>query len=441
MHGLCKQLPTLWRNYFSNETVLENHAKELGTTLKGIIHVLNVTEITDLYKEFFIREALGDHYMTEILLKAIRAQLKKFMETVSPKYTKGLLDDEKLNMTVYELAANIKGGAAEAYQAFFNEVKVTGLDYVSRYFFAKELHVTSSALKIPFNEFLNGTMEELRFAIKEMTDSLVRDASLPLLLMLQRRDVKEPLKDLIHLSLMNLSIHISKNTEEFIVAVYNISDETRNIMKAITLQSIMSFKKISLKRLSMLMISVLAQLSSMSDEMIIKTYLGGVYIVKSQVTLEKAMSLLNFTMENIDEWDAIQFHQHVFDMDEKELDQYFDGHIPSKVFDYYKNKMTYGEALKINGSSSKEITLSQLDELAIRASAAKLGMCHKDKLAYIWLKVCNFIRKRLRLLFSCEVCEIFINSYVKTLAKSICFLKFSRYLLVQNQKWKLQSIL
>ena len=374
MHGLCKQLPTLWRHYFSNETVLENHAKELGTTLKGLIDVINVTEVSDLYKEFFVREALGDNYMTEILLEAIRAQLKKFMETVSPKYIKGLSDDKKLNMTVYGIAAYIKGGDEKAYQALFNEVKITGLDYVSRHFFAKELHVTSSALKLPFREFLNGTMEGLRFAIKEMTDRLVRDSSLPLLLMLQRRHVKEPLKDLIHLPLMNLSVHISKNTEEFIVAVYNISDETRSSMKAINLKSIMNFKNISLKRLSMLMISVLAQLSSMTNEMIIKTYLGGVYIVKSQVTLENAMPLLNFTMKDILEWNAIQFHGHVFDMSVKELDQYFDGHIPSNVFDYYKNKMTYGEALQINGSSSKEITLSTLDELAIRASAAQIGM-------------------------------------------------------------------
>ena len=374
MHGLCKQLPTLWRHYFSNETVLENHAKELGTTLKGLIDVINVTEVSDLYKEFFVREALGDNYMTEILLEAIRAQLKKFMETVSPKYIKGLSDDKKLNMTVYGIAAYIKGGDEKAYQALFNEVKITGLDYVSRHFFAKELHVTSSALKLPFSEFLNGTMEGLRFAIKEMTDRLVRDSSLPLLLMLQRRHVKEPLKDLIHLPLMNLSVHISKNTEEFIVAVYNISDETRSSMKAINLKSIMNFKNISLKRLSMLMISVLAQLSSMTNEMIIKTYLGGVYIVKSQVTLENAMPLLNFTMKDILEWNAIQFHGHVFDMSVKELDQYFDGHIPSNVFDYYKNKMTYGEALQINGSSSKEITLSTLDELAIRASAAQIGM-------------------------------------------------------------------
>ena len=374
MHGLCKQLPTLWRHYFSNETVLENHAKELGTTLKGLIDVINVTEVSDLYKEFFVREALGDNYMTEILLEAIRAQLKKFMETVSPKYIKGLSDDKKLNMTVYGIAAYIKGGDEKAYQALFNEVKITGLDYVSRHFFAKELHVTSSALKLPFSEFLNGTMEGLRFAIKEMTDRLVRDSSLPLLLMLQKRHVKEPLKDLIHLPLMNLSVHISKNTEEFIVAVYNISDETRSSMKAINLKSIMNFKNISLKRLSMLMISVLAQLSSMTNEMIIKTYLGGVYIVKSQVTLENAMPLLNFTMKDILEWNAIQFHGHVFDMSVKELDQYFDGHIPSNVFDYYKNKMTYGEALQINGSSSKEITLSTLDELAIRASAAQIGM-------------------------------------------------------------------
>ena len=374
MHGLCKQLPTLWRHYFSNETVLENHAKELGTTLKGLIDVINVTEVSDLYKEFFVREALGDNYMTEILLEAIRAQLKKFMETVSPKYIKGLSDDKKLNMTVYGIAAYIKGGDEKAYQALFNEVKITGLDYVSRHFFAKELHVTSSALKLPFREFLNGTMEGLRFAIKEMTDRLVRDSSLPLLLMLQRRHVKEPLKDLIHLPLMNLSVHISKNTEEFIAAVYNISDETRSSMKAINLKSIMNFKNISLKRLSMLMISVLAQLSSMTNEMIIKTYLGGVYIVKSQVTLENAMPVLNFTMKDILEWNAIQFHGHVFDMSVKELDQYFDGHIPSNVFDYYKNKMTYGEALQINGSSSKEITLSTLDELAIRASAAQIGM-------------------------------------------------------------------
>ena len=374
MHGLCKQLPTLWRHYFSNETVLENHAKELGTTLKGLIDVINVTEVSDLYKEFFVREALGDNYMTEILLEAIRAQLKKFMETVSPKYIKGLSDDKKLNMTVYGIAAYIKGGDEKAYQALFNEVKITGLDYVSRHFFAKELHVTSSALKLPFREFLNGTMEGLRFAIKEMTDRLVRDSSLPLLLMLQKRHVKEPLKDLIHLPLMNLSVHISKNTEEFIVAVYNISDETRSSMKAINLKSIMNFKNISLKRLSMLMISVLAQLSSMTSEMIIKTYLAGVYIVKSQVTIENAMPLLNFTMKDILEWNAIQFHEHVFDMSEKELDQYFDGHIPSNVFDYYKNKMTYGEALQINGSSSKEITLSTLDELAIRASAAQIGM-------------------------------------------------------------------
>ena len=374
MHGLCKQLPTLWRHYFSNETVLENHAKELGTTLKGLIDVINVTEVSDLYKEFFVREALGDNYMTEILLEAIRAQLKKFMETVSPKYIKGLSDDKKLNMTVYGIAAYIKGGDEKAYQALFNEVKITGLDYVSRHFFAKELHVTSSALKLPFREFLNGTIEGLRFAIKEMTDRLVRDSSLPLLLMLQRRHVKEPLKDLIHLPLMNLSVHISKNTEEFIVAVYNISDETRSSMKAINLKSIMNFKNISLKRLSMLMISVLAQLSSMTNEMIIKTYLGGVYIVKSQVTLENAMPVLNFTMKDILEWNAIQFHGHVFDMSVKELDQYFDGHIPSNVFDYYKNKMTYGEALQINGSSSKEITLSTLDELAIRASAAQIGM-------------------------------------------------------------------
>ena len=374
MHGLCKQLPTLWRHYFSNETVLENHAKELGTTLKGLIDVINVTEVSDLYKEFFVREALGDNYMTEILLEAIRAQLKKFMETVSPKYIKGLSDDKKLNMTVYGIAAYIKGGDEKAYQALFNEVKITGLDYVSRHFFAKELHVTSSALKLPFREFLNGTMEGLRFAIKEMTDRLVRDSSLPLLLMLQKRHVKEPLKDLIHLPLMNLSVHISKNTEEFIVAVYNISDETRSSMKAINLKSIMNFKNISLKRLSMLMISVLAQLSSMTNEMIIKTYLAGVYIVKSQVTIENAMPLLNFTMKDILEWNAIQFHGHVFDMSVKELDQYFDGHIPSNVFDYYKNKMTYGEALQINGSSSKEITLSTLDELAIRASAAQIGM-------------------------------------------------------------------
>ena len=374
MHGLCKQLPTLWRHYFSNETVLENHAKELGTTLKGLIDVINVTDVSDLYKEFFVREALGDNYMTEILLEAIRAQLKKFMETVSPKYIKGLSDDKKLNMTVYGIAAYIKGGDEKAYQALFNEVKITGLDYVSRHFFAKELHVTSSALKLPFREFLNGTMEGLRFAIKEMTDRLVRDSSLPLLLMLQRRHVKEPLKDLIHLPLMNLSVHISKNTEEFIVAVYNISDETRSSMKAINLKSIMNFKNISLKRLSMLMISVLAQLSSMTNEMIIKTYLGGVYIVKSQVTLENAMPVLNFTMKDILEWNAIQFHGHVFDMSVKELDQYFDGHIPSNVFDYYKNKMTYGEALQINGSSSKEITLSTLDELAIRASAVQIGM-------------------------------------------------------------------
>ena len=374
MHGLCKQLPTLWRHYFSNETVLENHAKELGTTLKGLIDVINVTDVSDLYKEFFVREALGDNYMTEILLEAIRAQLKKFMETVSPKYIKGLSDDKKLNMTVYGIAAYIKGGDEKAYQALFNEVKITGLDYVSRHFFAKELHVTSSALKLPFSEFLNGTMEGLRFAIKEMTDRLVRDSSLPLLLMLQRRHVKEPLKDLIHLPLMNLSVHISKNTEEFIVAVYNISDETRSSMKAINLKSIMNFKNISLKRLSMLMISVLAQLSSMTSEMIIKTYLAGVYIVKSQVTIENAMPLLNFTMKDILEWNAIQFHGHVFDMSVKELDQYFDGHIPSNVFDYYKNKMTYGEALQINGSSSKEITLSTLDELAIRASAAQIGM-------------------------------------------------------------------
>ena len=372
--ALCKQLPLLYNDYFSNATVLANHAKELGTTLEGINHVLNVTEIADLYKEFFIREALRDHYMLGIVLKKIRSQLKTVMMRISPKNTNGLTDEQKMNMTVYGIAANIYGGDKEAYEAFFNEVKITGLDYYSRQYFAKGLHITARDLKIPVSDFLHGNMEELRNTIQEMASSLIQDGSLPLLLMLQRRNVKEPLKDLINLSFMNLSVHITNNTEEFIVTVYNISDETRSIMKAITLQSIMIVKKISLKRLSMLMISVMAQLSSMSDDVILKTYLGGVYIVKSQVTLENAMPLLNFTMEDINEWDAIQFHRHVFDMSEKELDQYFDGHIPSNVFDYYKNKMTYGEALRINGSSSKEITLSKLDELAVRASAEKLGM-------------------------------------------------------------------
>lgn len=372
--ALCKQLPLLYNDYFSNVTVLANHAKELGTTLEGINHVLNVTEIANLYKEFFIREALRDHYMLGIVLKKIRSQLKTVMMRISPKNTNGVTDDQKMNMTVYGIAANIFGGDEEAYEAFFNEVKITGLDYYSRHYFAKRLHITARDLKIPVSEFLNGNMEELKNTIQEMASSLMRDASLPLVLMLQRRDVKEPLKDLIHLSFMNLSVHITNNTEEFIVAVYNISDDTRNTMKTFTLQSIMSYKKISLKRMSMIMLSVLGQISNMSDEMILKTYLGGVYIVKSQVTLEKAMHLLNFSMGDIDEWDAIQFHQHVFDMSEKELDQYFDGHIPARVFDYYKNKMTYGEALKINGSSSKEITLSKLDELAVRASAEILGM-------------------------------------------------------------------
>lgn len=372
--ALCKQLPLLYNDYFSNVTVLANHAKELGTTLEGINHVLNVTEIANLYKEFFIREALRDHYMLGIVLKKIRSQLKTVMVRISPKNTNGVTDDQKMNMTVYGIAANIFGGDEEAYEAFFNEVKITGLDYYSRHYFAKRLHITARDLKIPVSEFLNGNMEELKNTIQEMASSLMRDASLPLVLMLQRRDVKEPLKDLIHLSFMNLSVHITNNTEEFIVAVYNISDDTRNTMKTFTLQSIMSYKKISLKRMSMIMLSVLGQISNMSDEMILKTYLGGVYIVKSQVTLEKAMHLLNFSMGDIDEWDAIQFHQHVFDMSEKELDQYFDGHIPARVFDYYKNKMTYGEALKINGSSSKEITLSKLDELAVRASAEILGM-------------------------------------------------------------------
>ena len=372
--ALCKQLPLLYNDYFSNVTVLANHAKELGTTLEGINHVLNVTEIANLYKEFFIREALRDHYMLGIVLKKIRSQLKTVMMRISPKNTNGVTDDQKMNMTVYGIAANIFGGDEEAYEAFFNEVKITGLDYYSRHYFAKRLHITARDLKIPVSEFLNGNMEELKNTIQEMASSLMRDASLPLVLMLQRRDVKEPLKDLIHLSFMNLSVHITNNTEEFIVAVYNISDDTRNTMKTFTLQSIMSYKKISLKRMSMIMLSVLGQISNMSDEMILKTYLGGVYIVKSQVTLAKAMHLLNFSMGDIDEWDAIQFHQHVFDMSEKELDQYFDGHIPARVFDYYKNKMTYGEALKINGSSSKEITLSKLDELAVRASAEILGM-------------------------------------------------------------------
>ena len=372
--ALCKQLPLLYNDYFSNVTVLANHAKELGTTLEGINHVLNVTEIANLYKEFFIREALRDHYMLGIVLKKIRSQLKTVMMRISPKNINGVTDDQKMNMTVYGIAANIFGGDEEAYEAFFNEVKITGLDYYSRHYFAKRLHITARDSKIPVSEFLNGNMEELKNTIQEMASSLMRDASLPLVLMLQRRDVKEPLKDLIHLSFMNLSVHITNNTEEFIVAVYNISDDTRNTMKTFTLQSIMSYKKISLKRMSMIMLSVLGQISNMSDEMILKTYLGGVYIVKSQVTLEKAMHLLNFSMGDIDEWDAIQFHQHVFDMSEKELDQYFDGHIPARVFDYYKNKMTYGEALKINGSSSKEITLSKLDELAVRASAEILGM-------------------------------------------------------------------
>ena len=373
-HALCKQLPLLYNDYFSNVTVLANHAKELGTTLEGINHVLNVTEIANPYKEFFIREALRDHYMLGIVLKKIRSQLKTVMMRISPKNTNGVTDDQKMNMTVYGIAANIFGGDEEAYEAFFNEVKITGLDYYSRHYFAKRLHITARDLKIPVSEFLNGNMEELKYTIQEMASSLMRDASLPLVLMLQRRDVKEPLKDLIHLSFMNLSVHITNNTEEFIVAVYNISDDTRSTMKTFTLQSIMSYKKISLKRMSMIMLSVLGQISDMSDEMILKTYLGGVYIVKSQVTLEKAMRLLNFSMGDIDEWDAIQFHQHVFDMSEKELDQYFDGHIPARVFDYYKNKMTYGEALKINGSSSKEITLSKLDELAVRVSAEILGM-------------------------------------------------------------------
>ena len=372
--ALCKQLPLLYNDYFSNVTVLANHAKELGTTLEGINHVLNVTEIANPYKEFFIREALRDHYMLGIVLKKIRSQLKTVMMRISPKNTNGVTDDQKMNMTVYGIAANIFGGDEEAYEAFFNEVKITGLDYYSRHYFAKRLHITARDLKIPVSEFLNGNMEELKNTIQEMASSLMRDASLPLVLMLQRRDVKEPLKDLIHLSFMNLSVHITNNTEEFIVAVYNISDDTRSTMKTFTLQSIMSYKKISLKRMSMIMLSVLGQISDMSDEMILKTYLGGVYIVKSQVTLEKAMHLLNFSMGDIDEWDAIQFHQHVFDMSEKELDQYFDGHIPARVFDYYKNKMTYGEALKINGSSSKEITLSKLDELAVRVSAEILGM-------------------------------------------------------------------
>lgn len=372
--ALCKQLPLLYNDYFSNVTVLANHAKELGTTLEGINHVLNVTEIANPYKEFFIREALRDHYMLGIVLKKIGSQLKTVMMRISPKNTNGVTDDQKMNMTVYGIAANIFGGDEEAYEAFFNEVKITGLDYYSRHYFAKRLHITARDLKIPVSEFLNGNMEELKNTIQETASSLMRDASLPLVLMLQRRDVKEPLKDLIHLSFMNLSVHITNNTEEFIVAVYNISDDTRSTMKTFTLQSIMSYKKISLKRMSMMMLSVLGQISDMSDEMILKTYLGGVYIVKSQVTLEKAMHLLNFSMGDIDEWDAIQFHQHVFDMSEKELDQYFDGHIPARVFDYYKNKMTYGEALKINGSSSKEITLSKLDELAVRASAEILGM-------------------------------------------------------------------
>ena len=372
--ALCKQLPLLYNDYFSNVTVLANHAKELGTTLEGINHVLNVTEIANPYKEFFIREALRDHYMLGIVLKKIGSQLKTVMMRISPKNTNGVTDDQKMNMTVYGIAANIFGGDEEAYEAFFNEVKITGLDYYSRHYFAKRLHITARDLKIPVSEFLNGNMEELKNTIQETASSLMRDASLPLVLMLQRRDVKEPLKDLIHLSFMNLSVHITNNTEEFIVAVYNISDDTRSTMKTFTLQSIMSYKKISLKRMSMMMLSVLGQISDMSDEMILKTYLGGVYIVKSQVTLEKAMHLLNFSMGDIDEWDAIQFHQHVFDMSEKELDQYFDGHIPARVFDYYKNKMTYGEALKINGSSSKEITLSKLDELAVRVSAEILGM-------------------------------------------------------------------
>ena len=372
--ALCKQLPLLYNDYFSNVTVLANHAKELGTTLEGINHVLNVTEIANLYKEFFIREALRDHYMLGIVLKKIGSQLKTVMMRISPKNTNGVTDDQKMNMTVYGIAANIFGGDEEAYEAFFNEVKITGLDYYSRHYFAKQLHITARDLKIPVSGFLNGNMEEPKNTIQETASSLMRDASLPLVLMLQRRDVKEPLKDLIHLSFMNLSVHITNNTEEFIVAVYNISDDTRSTMKTFTLQSIMSYKKISLKRMSMIMLSVLGQISNMSDEMISKTYLGGVYIVKSQVTLEKAMHLLNFSMGDIDEWDAIQFHQHVFDMSEKELDQYFDGHIPARVFDYYKNKMTYGEALKINGSSSKEITLSKLDELAVRASAEILGM-------------------------------------------------------------------
>ena len=372
--ALCKQLPLLYNDYFSNVTVLANHAKELGTTLEGINHVLNATETADLYKEFFVREALRDHYMLGIVLKRIRLQLKTVMMRISPKNTNGLTDEQKMNMTVYGIAANIFGGDEEAYEAFFNEVKITGLDYYSRHYFAKRLHTTARDLKISVSEFLNGNMEELRNTIQEMASSLIQDASLPLLLMLQRRDVKEPLKDLINLSFMNLSVHVTNNTEEFIVAIYNISDETRSTMKTFTLQSVMSSKKISLKRMSMIMMSVLVQLSDMSDEMILKTYLGGVYIVKSQVTLEKAMPLLNFIIEDINEWDAIQFHQHVFDMSEKELDQYFDGHIPSKVFDYYKNKMTYGEALRINGSSFTEITLSKLDELAVRASAEKLGM-------------------------------------------------------------------
>ena len=83
--ALCKQLPLLYNDYFSNATVLANHAKELGTTLEGINHVLNVTEIADLYKEFLIREALRDHYMLGIVLKKIRSQLKTVMMRISPK--------------------------------------------------------------------------------------------------------------------------------------------------------------------------------------------------------------------------------------------------------------------------------------------------------------------------------------------------------------------
>ena len=371
MHGLCKQLPILWGLYFSNDTVLANHAKQLGTTLEGINHVLNVTGISELYMEFFIREALGDHYMLGVVLKTIRTILYKFMEKISPSNTIGLTDEQKLNMTVYGVAANIVGGNETAYEAFFNEVKITGLDYYSRSYFAKQLHIIARDLKITTDEFLNGNMEELKETIQEMAGTLMRDASLPLALMLYRQQIKEPLKDLLNYSVMDLAVYVSNNTEEFIVVVYNISDNTRNIMNSATLQYIMSSKNLSLKRLSMLMIAALERLLSLSNSDLVKTYLGGVYIMKTKININEAMSILNFSKGDLSDWSVMEFHQNVFGMSDGELDQYFDGHVPVNVLEVYKT-LTYGQVLHPSQNMT-DLDFEDLDKLVIEEAVKEMS--------------------------------------------------------------------